>query len=90
MDAGLLAQVYQSLTRDQIEAIGKNFSTLSTYRVEIREPRVQVKGDEATVDGILVRHITPKVGAPQSPEAPARFRLRRSGSGWVIVNLETR
>jgi serine/threonine-protein kinase len=90
LDVDQLTQVYTGMSRGQADELRKNFLTLSAHVVEIRDPRIQVKGDEAIVDAMLVRRISPKVGAPATYPSQARFRLRRAARGWVITEFTAR
>ena len=86
-DVAPLLQVYPSLNAGQAEQIRKTFEATSDYRLDVRDARVQLQGDVATVRTVLVRRITLRIGRTESSEVEAEFRLRRSGSTWLITDV---
>jgi serine/threonine-protein kinase len=86
-DIAPLLRVYPSLNPGQAEQLRKTFESMTEYQLDVRDPRVQVQGDSATVRTVLVRRITPRVGSRQSYEGETEFRLRRMGSAWQITDV---
>lgn len=85
-DVAQLVQVFPSLGRDQVEQLQRTFAGMSTYEVQLRDPRVEVQGEVATVRGVVSRRMVPRVGGrPVTNEVETEFRLRRAGGGWVIT-----
>jgi serine/threonine-protein kinase len=89
-NVGQLTQVYPSLSAAQVRQLRESMEDTQTYQLEIRDPRVQVQGDTATVLAILARRITPRVGTAASYENAFEFRLRRAGSSWLITAANPR
>jgi eukaryotic-like serine/threonine-protein kinase len=90
-DADQLTPVFPTMPRDQVEALRKTFQGVRAYVFEIRDPRIQVKGDDAVVEATLVRRLTPIVGGNPLPfQGPATFRLRRAGRNWVLTQFDAR
>ena len=82
-----LLEVYPGLSRGQADQLRKNFPMLAQYQVEVRNPAVQVQGDVATVQARVDLRIRPRVGGQtQSFQQQTEFRLRRSGSVWLITD----
>ena len=85
LDVSRVVEVFPSLGREQVEQLRRTFAGMTAYAVEMRNPRVNVQGDTATAHATVARRMTPRVGSEISNEVETEFRLRRAGSGWVIV-----
>jgi serine/threonine-protein kinase len=89
-NVGQLTQVYPSLSAAQVRQLRESMEDTETYELEIRNPRVQVQGDTATVLAVLARRITPRVGTTEPYENAVEFRLRRAGGSWEITAVNPR
>ena len=65
-DISRVRQVFPSLNARQVDQIRESFDDVAAYEVEIRGPRVEVNGEEATAEALVVRRITADVGAEVS------------------------
>jgi hypothetical protein len=85
-DVGQLLQVFPSLARDQVDQLQRTFAGMTTYEVQVRDPRVDVQGEVAVARGVVSRRMVPRVGGrPVTNEVETEFRLRRAGSTWLIT-----
>jgi hypothetical protein len=84
-----LLRVFPSLG-SQERTLRQTFEETTSYEIDTRPTRVDVAGDTATVHATVARRISRRQGPPFTNEAPMEFRLRRSGTEWVIVSLTTR
>ena len=82
--------VFPSLGRQEVEDLRRTFEDMSSYELEIRDPRVDVAGDTAAVHATVARRMSLRVGRQMSVDVPTEFRLRRSGGQWVIVGVTAR
>jgi eukaryotic-like serine/threonine-protein kinase len=85
LDVSGIMQVFPSLGSTQVEQLRQTFIGMSSYSIEIRNPRVDVLTDTATVRALVVRRMVPRVGRPVANDVETEFRFRRTGSGWVIT-----
>ena len=81
-----LIQVYPSMAAQAAE-LRNSMEDIATYEIDIQGPVVRFPtSDTATVQAIVVRRITPRVGGERGDyTTPMEFRLQRSGGGWVIT-----
>jgi tRNA A-37 threonylcarbamoyl transferase component Bud32 len=87
LDARLLAEVWPSLGRDELERIERSFQSFESVQVSIEGCRIDVQGARATASCLVRRAVQPKAGRPQSIEQQTTFRLVRSGESWVLEGL---
>jgi len=87
LDVGALQKVFPSLGRDQVDQLRRTFAGMSAYEMNTRITRVDVSGDTAVAQATVGRRMSPRVGIPIANDTPTEFRLQRSGSDWVIVNV---
>jgi serine/threonine protein kinase len=85
LDVSAVQRVFPSLDRDQLEQLRRTFTGLTAYSVEIRNPRVGLQAESATVRALVIRRMIPRVGRPVANEVETEFRLRRTGSAWVVT-----
>jgi eukaryotic-like serine/threonine-protein kinase len=90
LDVNGILQVYPSLARDQAEQLRRTFANVTQYEVDIRNPKIDVQMDTATVHAEVARRMTPRVGNPVANEVQTEFRLRREGSTWLIAAVIAR
>jgi hypothetical protein len=90
LDAAAVGLVMPSLTAGQLRDLGRDLSSYRRYTVEIRQERIDVDGETATVTCQVVRSFETKTGVAGSNTVPTIFHLRRSGSGWTIDRLLSR
>ena len=90
LDITALLRVFPSLGRQQIEQLRLTFEGMSSYEMDTRVGRVEVAADMATVQATVARRMAPRVGSPLTNEVATEFRLRRTGSDWVIVSVTAR
>jgi hypothetical protein len=86
-DVSSVKHVLPSLVREQVEQIRRSFAALTSYEIEVRNPRVDVQSDMATVDAVVARRMVPRVGRPVANETETRFQLRREERRWVIAAI---
>jgi hypothetical protein len=79
-----------SLTAEQLRRLDRDFSNYRSYGVDVRGERISVDGDTATVTCEIVRSYETKNGVTGKRAVASVFRLRRSGSAWIIERLESR
>jgi serine/threonine protein kinase len=89
-DVDAVRQMYPALGSDQVEQLRKSFEAVTAYEVDLRQPRVEVSGNSATVRALVARRIVPRVGRPVTSEAETEFALQRDARGWVIVAVTAR
>ena len=87
LDVSRVTQVFLSLGRDQREEVRKTFSGMRVYEVEIRNPRVEVQVDLATVHAIVARRMTRVEGRTVANQVATEFRLRRVNDVWLITEV---
>jgi len=87
LDVSSVTQVFLSLSRDQREEVRKTFSGMRVYEVEIRDPRVEVQVDLATVHAIVARRMTRVEGRTVANQVATEFRLRRVNDVWLITDV---
>jgi predicted Ser/Thr protein kinase len=85
LDVSRVVEVFPSLGREQVEQLRRTFAGMTAYAVEMPNPRIDVQGDTATARAVVARRMTPRVGNEISNEVETEFRLRRSGTGWVVA-----
>jgi serine/threonine-protein kinase len=89
-DVAALLKVLPSLDKEQIDQLRRTFDDLSAYEMTTQVIRVTVAKDTATAAARVARRMVPRVGRPVVNEVDTEFRLRRSGSEWVIVSVTAR
>lgn len=90
LDAKAVAGMMPSFAAEQVRAIERDFASYRRYRVEIKDERINIEGQRATVTCQVVRSIETKTGVAQSHTVRSTFHLRRNGSTWTIERLESR
>jgi serine/threonine protein kinase len=85
LDISGVLRVFPSLGRDQVEQLRRTFEGMSAYDLEIRNPRVEMRGDSAVAFATVARRMVPRVGRPVINQVETEFRLRRDGGSWVIT-----
>ena len=90
LDQAAVARTMPSLTADQLRALERDFAGYRRYTVEIKDERINIEGQTATVTCDVVRSFETKTGVSQSHTLRSTFHLRRGGSGWIIERLESR
>ena len=90
LDREAVARTMPSLTADQLRALERDFASYRRYTIEIKDERINIEGQTATVTGDVVRSLETKTGVSQSHTVRSTFHLRRGGSGWIIERLESR
>jgi serine/threonine protein kinase len=85
-----VARAMPSLTAEQLRRLDRDFSNYRSYGVDVRGERISVDGDTATVTCEIVRSYETKNGVTGKRAVASVFRLRRSGSAWIIERLESR
>jgi predicted Ser/Thr protein kinase len=85
-------KVFPSLGSEQVEQLRRTFAGMTSYEMETRVTRVDVKNDTATVQARVARRMTPRIGdrKPVVRDDDTEFQLRRSGGEWVIVSVRAR
>jgi hypothetical protein len=87
LDVGGVLRVFPTLAPNQ-EQLRRGFEGMTAYEIEVRQPRVNVVNDVATVRAVVSRRITTLVGRPFANEVETEFRLHRTGSGWLITDVQ--
>ena len=77
--------MYPALGSEQVEQLRKSFEAVTAYEIDLRQPRVEVSGNTATVRALVARRIVPRVGRPVTSEVETEFSLQRDARGWLIV-----
>jgi hypothetical protein len=90
LDVAAVRRVMPSLGQDQVDALRRTFDGMTAYAIDMGTPRIDVQRDTATVRAVVTRRMTPKVGSPIARDVETEFRLRRSGGGWVILDVIAR
>lgn len=90
LDRAAVARTMPSLTAEQLRDLERDFANYRRYTVEIRDERIIVEVQTATVTCEVVRSFVTKTGVAGSHTVHSIFHLRRSGSGWTIERLESR
>lgn len=90
LDPAAVGRTMPSLTADQLRDIERAFAGYRRLTVEIKDERINVEGQTATVTCDVVRSFETKTGVSQSHTVRSTFHLRRGGSGWTIERLESR
>jgi hypothetical protein len=90
MNVSAVLRVFPSLGQPQIEILRRTFEGMNSYEMDTHATRVDVAADTATVQATVARRMSPRVGRPESREVATEFRLRRTGSEWVIVSVAAR
>ncbi len=85
-----VARMVPSLTQGQRRDLERDFANYRRYTVQIKNERINIEGDTATVACEVVRSFEPRTGVAGSHTAQSTFHLRRSGAGWTIERLESR
>ena len=70
--------------------IRRTFDGMSEYKMEMRNPRVEMQGDSAVAFATVARRMVPRVGRPVINQVETEFRLRRDGGRWVITAVTAR
>ena len=79
-DAAAVRRVWPSAPANLEAALAATRS----YRVDIQNPQIDVKGDAATVGATRNLRIQPAAGAALDRSQPTTFSLRRGQNGWYI------
>jgi serine/threonine protein kinase len=87
LDAGLLAEVWPSLGRDELGRIERSFQSFDSVQVAIERCRIEVDADRASASCQVRRTQRPKAGRVQTVDQQTTFRLERRGKDWVIEGL---
>ena len=90
LDVSAVVQVFPTLDGDQVAQLRKTFTGLTAYAIDVQNPQVTVESGGATVRGLVVRRMVPRVGRPVVNQVETEFRLRREANGWVISAVTTR
>jgi hypothetical protein len=82
-----LRRIWPTISAGQTRAIRAEFDHARSMRVELLDPRIDVKDDKAVV--VARRHyaITTTEGTQLQSEAMTTLNLRRAPSGWVIEDI---
>ncbi len=89
-DAQAVQQMYPALGSEQVEQLRKSFEAVTAYEIDLRQPRVEVSGNTATVRALVARRVVPRVGRPVTSEVNTEFTLQRDARGWLIVAVTAR
>jgi len=90
LDAAAVGRMMPALTADQLRDLDRDLSSYRRYTVEIKDERIDVDEQTATVTCQVVRSFETRNGVEGSNTVPTIFHLRRSGSGWTIDRLASR
>ena len=89
LDASAVQRIYPTLGAGEVEKIRQSFKTITTYEIEVGQPRVEVRENMATVRTFVTHRFVPKVGSPQTINAvDTVFRLQRGANGWIITGVK--
>lgn len=84
LDAAAVSRLVPSLRPDQL-----NFDALRSYELELQDPKVSIRGDTAVVTCLRRIRARPKAGGGEQVYARmTEFRMRRSGTGWIIESIQ--
>jgi hypothetical protein len=86
-DVDAVRRVWPALVGDQLGQLRRTFADVSAYHIDIRDQRIDVRDDAATVLAGVARRIVPRVGRPVETTIETEFRLRRDGRGWIITDI---
>ena len=88
MDVAAIQGAFPRLSRTQLTQIQDTFKNLVRYDMEIRSPRVDVRGNAANVRASVARRLVLKRGDTESSEVQSEFLLQRDASGaWSIADV---
>ena len=90
LDSNAVARMMPSLSAGQIRDLERDFANYRRYTVQIKDERINIEGESATVACEVARSFETKNGVAGSHTARSTFHLRRSGAGWSITRLELR
>jgi hypothetical protein len=82
-DLTLFQQVRPNLSDAELRRVRARSSRAKSQMVDLRIESIEVSGDEAQAKAAAGR-VRPKEGREVRNEAPFVFKLKRTGSGWVI------
>lgn len=87
LDSKLLAEVWPSLGRDELERIERSFHSFDSVQVTIEGCQIDAGDSRATAKCKVSRSQKPKAGRVQTIEQETTFRLVQRGGEWVIEGL---
>jgi hypothetical protein len=90
LNSAAVGAVMPGLTSEQLRNLDRDFSNYRSYTVDIRDARIAVAGETATVACQVVRSFETKNGVAGNHTVPTVFHLRRVGARWMIERLESR
>jgi hypothetical protein len=89
------AQAYSDLNVSSVQRVypgvrakelGDSFAGLARQQVEIKDQKVDVRGSDATVECQWSVTIKPRAGKETKESHKVRLQLKKSTTGWIIVN----
>jgi serine/threonine-protein kinase len=87
LDASAVAAVWPGLGSARAAQLQQAFGNYKWLEMNLEGCVVKVAGDQATADCRMRQTFELKVGKGEPRDAPTRFRLSRSGSGWRIDDV---
>ena len=84
-DPAAIAAVFPSVDRKALQASFADMRELE-MRIDVRD--VQVDGNTAVVRSTVHQRFRGRVGGERNTSRETEFRLRRSGSGWIIASRQ--
>jgi hypothetical protein len=82
-----LKRIWPTMSASQERAIRAEFDHARSMRVELLDPRIDVKEDKAVVLARRRYAVTTAEGTQLQSEAVTTLNLRRATSGWVIEDI---
>jgi serine/threonine-protein kinase len=86
-DIDLYRRVKPNLTSDEESRLRRAFNDMDEQRVELSNTRIQIQGDQATVDVTRSDTIVAGGRTQEAPSRPQRFTFSKSSGSWVIVAI---
>ena len=90
LDSSAVARMMPSLSAAQVRDLERDFANYRRYTVQIKDERINIEGESATVGCEVVWSYETKNGVAGSHTARSTFHLRRTEAGWSIARLELR